>query len=100
MGWEQLGTQGKGEDVGGAESAAAALFMPDMSWRKGITLTCGPGVSARQAREERAWRGLRWAGPRGAGTEAGPAGKPGRAVRERGKRLGRLLSGGWVRPSG
>jgi len=47
MGREQLGTQGKGEDVGGAESAAAALFVPDMSWRKGITLTRGLGMSAR-----------------------------------------------------
>ena len=97
MGREQLGTQGKGEDVGGAESAAAAVSVLDTSWRKGITLIWGPGVLAKQAREERARRGLRWVGPHGAGTEAGPTGNPGRAVRERGRRLGCLLSYGWVR---
>ena len=37
MGREQLGMQGKGEDVGGAESAAAAVSMPDTSYRNGIT---------------------------------------------------------------
>ena len=54
MGREQLGTQGKGEDVGGIELSATAVSVPDTSCRKGITLTRGPGVSARQAREERA----------------------------------------------